>query len=62
MKRNIKFTKLKRNEKTCDDESRPVPFIPRDGTGRDGTGWVFSKEHGIAATLEVSPEERMNAK
>ena len=55
MKRKIKFTKLNRNEKTCDDKSRPVPFIPRDGTGRDGTGRVFSKDHGIVPSLTLPP-------
>ena len=34
-------------------ESRPVPFIPRDGTGRDGIGTGFSKWDGIVPTLPV---------
>ena len=29
----------------------PVPFIPRDGTGRDGIGTGFSKWDGIVPTL-----------
>ena len=29
----------------------PVPSRLSRGTGRDGTGRVFSKDHGIAATL-----------
>ena len=31
--------------------SRPVPFIPRDGTGQDGIGTGFSKWDGIVPTL-----------
>ena len=31
----------------------PVPSRLSRGTGRDGTGRVFSKDHGIAATLDV---------
>ena len=34
-------------------ESRPVPFIPRDGTGRDGIGTGFSKWDGIVPTLPI---------
>ena len=32
----------------------PVPFIPRDGTGRDGIGTGFSKWDGIVPTLILS--------
>ena len=32
---------------------RPVPSRPVYPAGRDGTGRVFSKDHGIAATLTV---------
>ena len=35
-------------------QSRPVPFIPRDGTGRDGIGTGFSKMDGILPTLIIS--------
>ena len=36
--------------------SRPVPFIPRDGTGRDGIGTGFSKMDGILPTLDTHLE------
>ena len=36
----------------------PVPSRLSRGTGRDGTGWVFSKDHGIVPTLNVNTGSR----
>ena len=41
--------------------SRPIPFIPRDGTGRDGIGTGFSKWDGIVPSL-LRAQQRWTAR